>query len=115
MNAGHELLLHAVMAFAAGCGHVELEDGRLGIRRGKNFVRTVAVGANCSSVLSGSHRVPVHTVLVSNERLSAQAAGLHDELLPVASTAGLRDVGVIDLRIGIAGGQQLVWTAVAIN
>ena len=47
VNALHEGLRHRAVAFAAGDGHVEFVDGRLGVVGGKNVVGAVAIGADC--------------------------------------------------------------------
>ena len=78
-------------------------------------VNTVAIGANCSACFPSGHGMAVHTALISNEGLRTQTAGLHHEHLPVAGAACLRDVGVINARVRIAGRKEFMRAAVAIN
>ena len=75
---------------------------------------TVAIGANRGRVGTCGHRLTVHAFLVGGERSGTDTRGRHDELLPVAGAAGLRNVVARDLRIGIACRQDLVDTAMAI-
>ena len=48
VDALHEFPLHGLMTLRTGARDVELEDGRLGIAGGQDFVRAVTVGANRS-------------------------------------------------------------------
>src|ERR1700757_1071206 len=48
VDALHEFLLHGLMTLRTGARDVELENGRLGITGGQDFVRAVTVGANRS-------------------------------------------------------------------
>ena len=103
------------MALAAGRRHIELEDGRLGIFGVENLVSAVAIGADRSLLRSGSDRVSVHALLVGSDHLRALAAVFHHKFLAVAGAAGRGNVGVMHARLRIAGRQQLVRAAVAID
>ena len=103
------------MALAARRRHVELKDRRLRVRGIENLVRAVTVGANRRFFRAGSDRVPVHAQTVRSHHLRALPAVLHDELLAMTSTAGRGNVGVVNARVGIAGRQQLMRAAMAID
>ena len=88
MNALHELLLDGLVTFGTGRRHVELEDRRLGVTGGKNFMRSVAVGAHCSLLRTPCDRLAVHALQVGVEGPRTVAAGFHHEFLTVATAAG---------------------------
>ena len=50
MNALCKLCLHGAVTFGASCRNVELENRRLGIACGQDFMGTVAIGAYGSFV-----------------------------------------------------------------
>jgi hypothetical protein len=104
MDAAHELLLHFVVTLRAGRWHIEFEDGRFRITRGKNVMCPMAVCADRRLLGAGSNSLPVHARLVRNERRCAQAARLHYEFLTVAGTARLRNIEVTHARIGSEDG-----------
>ena len=114
VNALHVLLLDVVVALGAGGGNVELVDRRLRIGGGQDVVLAVAIGADRSFVGTGSHRFAVNALLVRIEGSGADAARRHDEFLPVAGAAGLRNVAARYLRLGIARRQNFVDAAVAV-
>ena len=115
MNALHEFLRNGVVALAAGLRHVELEDRRFRVLRVENLVGAVAIGTNRGFLRSGGDGVSVYALRIGSDHLRALAAILHNELLTVASAAGRGNVGVMNARLWIAGGQQLVRAAVAID
>jgi len=113
VDALRELLLHPVMALAAGGGNVEFEDGRLVITRGANFMDSVAVRAHRRRGGSGRHRSAVDALLVGIEGLRAESRALHDEFLTVALRARAGNVNVAYRRVRVARRQNLVWAPVA--
>jgi hypothetical protein len=115
VNALRVFILHRAVALGAGLGHVELEDGGLGIAGAQDLVRAMAVGAHCRLLGTGSNRAPVDAFLVGNELLRAVAASLHDELLPVTGAAGGGDVGAVHARFRVGRSHDLVRAAVAIQ
>ena len=114
VNALHEGLVDCRMALAAGGRNIELVDRRLGVVGGKNLVRAVAIGADRGLLRSFFDGAPMHAFLIGDEGLRALAVRLHQKLLPVASAAGDGNVGMIDRRLGIVGGQNLVRASVAV-
>ena len=114
VNARIERVRNVRVALAAGSRHVESVNRRLRIVGRQNLVRAVAVGAHRGLLRSVLHRAPVHALLVGNKRLRALAVRLHQELLPVAPSAGGGNIGVIHRRLGVVAGQHLVRAAVAV-
>jgi hypothetical protein len=78
-------------------------------------VSAVAVGADRSFLGSGSDRVSMHTLLVRSDHLRALPAVLHYEFLAVADPACAGNIGVMHARFRIAGWQQFVRAAVAVD
>ena len=60
------------------------------------------------------NRPPVHALLVADEGLRALAVRVHQELLPVAPSAGGRNLRVIHRRFRIAPASNLVRVPVAV-
>ncbi len=110
-----EFLGDRVVALAARRRHVELEDGRLRVLGVEDLVRTVAVSADRGFLGSGSDGMSVNALRVRSDHLRALSTVLHDKLLAVASAAGGGDIGVVYARLRIAGGQQFMRAAVAID
>ena len=106
VNALHVDALHIGVAPAAGGGDVELVDRRAGVVGGKNLMRAMAVRADGGGLRAVLHRAAVDAVLVGDEDLRAAAGRLHQKLLAVAGAAGCGDVGVVDRRLRVAGGQN---------
>ena len=104
-----------VVALAAGRRHIELEDRRLRILGVENLVRAVAIGADRGFLRAGGDGVSVNALLVGRDHLRALSAVFHHKLLAVAGSAGRGNVGVMHARFGIAGRQQFVRAAVAID
>lgn len=104
-----------VVALAARQRNIELEDRRLGIFGVENLVRPVAVGADSGLLRSVRDGVSVHALLVGSDHLRALSAIRHDEFLAVASAAGCRNIGMVNLRLRIARWQKFVRAAVAID
>ena len=115
VNAGHELRLLRFVTLGAGVRNIGFEDRGLRIACRTDVVRPVAIGADSSFVATAGNGLAVHTLLVGNERLAAQPGAFLDQFVVMAGGAGLGNVLVIDLGIGIAGWQDLVWTAVAVD
>ena len=102
------------MALAAGRRNVELGDRRLGVGARHDVVRAVAVGTNRGIFRSARYRFAMHALFVGGERSGTDSAAGHHQLLAVAGAAGRGNVDVRDLRLGIAGRQDLVHVAVAV-
>jgi len=115
VDALHVDALDLAVALPAGLRHVELVDQRLGVVGGQNVVGAMAVRAHRRALRSLLHRAPMHALLVRHKRLRAVAGRLHQELLPVAGPAGRGNVGVVDRRLCIAGRQNPVRIAMAID
>lgn len=114
VDALHEGGVHVSVALAAGSRHIEFVDGRLGVVRGDNLVCAVAVRADSSLLGALLGRAPVHTLLVADEGLCALTARFHQEFLPMAAAARIRNILVADRRFGIVRSEDLVRSAVAI-
>ncbi len=104
-----------VVALSAGRRDVELEDRRLRVFRVENFVRAVTVGTHGSLLRSCGDCVSVDTLGVGGDHLRTLPGVVHDEFLAVASAAGGWNVGMVHARFRIAGRQQFVRTAMAID
>src|SRR5205814_9744745 len=115
VNALGVLLFHGAVAFGAGHGEVEFENWRLGVRGGTDIVAAVTIGADRRLVRAGGYRASMHTLLVGEEGLGAVPAAVHHELLPVTRTTGGGDSRAVHARGWIAGRQDLVRAAVAIE
>src|SRR5581483_10787623 len=114
VDAVFVVLRYVGMTLGAGSGDVELEYRGLGIASAQDVMGSVAIGTNRGFLGAASHRFAVNTLLVGVEGSGTNSAGTHDQFLPVAGAAGLRDVGVRYLRFGIAGRQDGVNIAVAV-
>ena len=77
-------------------------------------MRTVAIRTDGSFHRAVFDGATVHAVLIREEGLRADAVGFHQELLPVASTAGFGNMSAIDRRVGRAAGEHFVGAAVAV-
>lgn len=95
VNALLELPLDRAMALAAGIGNVEFEYRRLGVSRGQDVVRAVAIGTDCCLLHAFGHGLAMNALLVGNKGLGAAAGGFHDKLLAMASATGGGNIGVI--------------------
>ena len=62
----------------------------------------------CTDAGGQGHRPAVDALLVIDERLGGQPAGLHHELLTVAGAAGLGDVFAVHGGLGIVGSEDRV-------
>ena len=100
MNALAKFLLHRGMAFRAGSGNVEFEDGGFGIRRGEDFVRPMTVRADGGFFHAVGDRFPMDAFPISGEGLCA-ASYVHHELLIVAGAASGRNIGMVGARFHI--------------
>jgi len=114
VNALREGICYCRMALAAGRWNIEFIDWRTGVAGGKYLVRAMAIGANRSLRRSVFGGVPMDAFLVRDEGLNANSVRLHQKLLPVAPAAGNGNVGVIDRRLGVISGQNLVRASMAI-
>jgi hypothetical protein len=100
--AAAEFGCYALMAESARSGHIELENARLGICGRADVVTAVTVGADGGVRVACCHGPAVDSFLVPDERLITDAAPFHYELLPVAGSAGCRNLapGSLGQRIG---------------
>src|ERR1017187_1197877 len=114
VNALHEGRPDCRMAIAASRRNVELVDRGFGVIGGKNFMRAVAIGADRGLRRSLFDGASMHAFLVGDEGLGAFAVRLHQELLPMAPAAGIRNVAMIHWRLGIVGTQNLVCPSVTV-
>src|ERR1035441_2877846 len=87
VNALHEGVVDLRVALAACRRNIELVNRRFPVVGGKNLVRAMAIGADRGLLRSLFHRASVHALLIADEGLCALAARLHQEFLPVASSA----------------------------
>jgi len=114
MNALHEGRFDRCVALAARRRHIEFVDRRLRIVGRKNLMRAVAIRAHRRlrrSLLSG---LSVYALLVRRECLRTLPRALHQKLLPVAPSAGIRNVVVIHRRLRIVRPDNLVRPTVAV-
>src|ERR1700687_4722836 len=95
VNTLLELPFDRAMALAAGMGNVELEYRRLGVSRGHDVMRAVAIGADCCLLHTSGHGLAMHTLLVRNKGLGGTAGRFHHKLHAMAATAGGGDIRVI--------------------
>src|SRR5690242_18231364 len=95
VNALFELPFDRAMALAAGVGNIEFEYRRLGVSRGHNVVRTVAIGTNGCLLHAFGHSLAVHTLLVGDKLLDGAAGGCHHKLLVVAGATGGGNIRVV--------------------
>ena len=110
-----EFLGDGIVTLAAGRRHIELENRRLRVPGVENLVRAVAVGADRGLLRAGGNGMSVDTLLVRCHHLGALSAVLHYKFLAVARAAGRGNVGMMHARLRIAGRQQLMRAAVAID
>lgn len=108
MDAGHERVLYVGVTLAASGGNIELIDWRLLVVGLENVMGAVAIGADGSLRRALFDGATVHALLVGKEGLSALPIRLHEELLPVASTARGRDICVTYRRFGVIGSDNFV-------
>jgi hypothetical protein len=78
-------------------------------------MRPMAIGANRRFLRARRNRSAMHALLIRNEHLSTNPAGAHHKLLLMTATAGGRNVGVVNLRGGITGGQNGMWTSMTVG
>ena len=76
-------------------------------------MHAVAVGADGGLGGTVGHGAPVHALLIGQKLLRTLAGARHHELLSVACAAGGGNVVVMNGRLGIVGGKNLVRAAVA--
>ncbi len=112
VDAVDVLVLHALVALAAGGGDVALVDGRLWVRGGEDLVGPMAVGAR--GRLQGHPSLDGLPVVALEEALQGVALtdtyGGHALGIAVASAARGGDVQGIDGGGGVALGPDLVGT-----
>src|SRR5208282_5964224 len=102
-----------LMTLGAGQGDVELEDGGFVVAGAANLMHAMAVGADGGLRGSVGYRAAVHAFLVGMKLLRALADAVHHDFLAVTGAAGGGNVVVMDRRLGIVGGNNLVRAAVA--
>ena len=96
-------------------GHIKFEDGRLRILGVKNFVRAVAVGAHRGFFRAPRSGVSMNAQFIRGDHLFALSAVVHHKFLAVTCAASGRNVGVMYARFRVAGRQQFMRAAVAVN